>query len=170
LELVNKTAENLDLPDVPLEKFSANEVFQLLLPQQIDALSKSSWTFTCKTGDTIYHQGMEVVHIYVVIEGKVALRLPGNKGVNVLIDMLEPGAMFGSCLSYNLGTYSLTAQSMEDSKILKIRANALKKVLDDDPRMGYAVQSRISAIYFKRYIQTMNKLQNVVTNIPLERE
>jgi CRP-like cAMP-binding protein len=170
MELENKSVENLNLPSVPLEKFAANTVFNLLLPQQIDALSNSSWTFSCKAGDTIYHKGMEVAHIFVVLEGKVALRLPGNEGINVLIDMLEPGAMFGSCLSYNLGTYSLTAQSVEDSKILKIRANALKKVLDDDSRTGYAVQSRISAIYFKRYIETMNKLQNVVTHIPLERE
>ncbi len=170
MELESKKAETLDLPNVPLEKFAKTEVFQFLLPQQIDALSNSSWTFSCDAGETIYHKGMEVAHIYVVLEGKVALRLPGNEGLSVLIDMLGPGEMFGSCLSYNLGTYSLTAQAIENSKILKIRANALRKVLDDDPRTGYTVQSRISAIYFKRYIETMNKLQNVVTNIPLEKE
>lgn len=168
MELEIKKANTQTLPNVPLEKFAKTAVFQFLLPQQIDALSNSSWTFTCKPGDTIYHKGMEVAHIFAVLEGKVALRLPGKQGVNVLIDMLGPGEMFGSCLSYNLGQYSLTAQAVEESKILKIRANALRKVLDEDPRTGYTVQSQISAIYFKRYIETMNKLQDVVTHIPLE--
>ena len=41
-------------------------------------------------------------------------------------------------------------------------------LLDDDPRMGYAIQSKISQIYFKRYVEATNKLQAIVMNLPLE--
>jgi hypothetical protein len=34
--------------------------------------------------------------------------------------------------------------------------------------MGYATQTLISQVYFKRYIDTMKKLQAVVHAIPLE--
>lgn len=44
----------------------------------------------------------------------------------------------------------------------------MRNLLDDDPRMGYAIQSNISEIYFNRYIETMKKLQSIVMNIPLE--
>ena len=53
-------------------------------------------------------------------------------------------------------------------KLLKIKASTLKKLMDDDLVMGYAVQTAISQIYFKRYIETMNKLQAIVMNIPIE--
>ena len=40
--------------------------------------------------------------------------------------------------------------------------------MDDDPLMGYAIQTLISRVYFKRYIDTMQKLQAIVHSIPLE--
>ncbi len=76
--------------------------------------------------------------------------------------------MFGSCISFAMETYSLTAQCTEDCQLLKVATSALKDLLDGDPRMGYAVQSRISEIYFTRYIDTMKKLQAIVMNIPLD--
>ena len=47
-------------------------------------------------------------------------------------------------------------------------AATLKKLLDEDPVMGYAVQMLISRVYFNRYIETMRKLQSIVMNLPLE--
>jgi DNA invertase Pin-like site-specific DNA recombinase len=44
----------------------------------------------------------------------------------------------------------------------------LKRLLDDDARLGYAVQSRISQIYFDRYIEAVKKLQAIISTIPLE--
>ena len=40
--------------------------------------------------------------------------------------------------------------------------------MDEDLMMGYALQTRISEIYFNRYIETMKKLQAIVMNIPIE--
>jgi len=34
--------------------------------------------------------------------------------------------------------------------------------------MGYAIQTLVSRVYFKRYIDTMRKLQSIVQSIPLE--
>jgi hypothetical protein len=34
--------------------------------------------------------------------------------------------------------------------------------------MGYAMQRRLSGIYFKRYLDTMGKLQTVVMSLPVE--
>jgi hypothetical protein len=34
--------------------------------------------------------------------------------------------------------------------------------------MGYALQTRISAVYFGRYIETMRKLQAITLSLPIE--
>ena len=49
-------------------------------------------------------------------------------------------------------------------------AVAFKRLMDEDLRMGYGIQRRISAIYFKRYLDTMRKLQTVVMSLPVEAE
>jgi CRP-like cAMP-binding protein len=89
-------------------------------------------------------------------------------GVSVLIDEVTGGAIFGSCVCFQIDSYTLTAQCTEDSRILKIRASTLKKLMDDDLVMGYAIQTMISRVYFRRYIDTMRKLQAIVQSIPLE--
>jgi len=76
--------------------------------------------------------------------------------------------MFGSCVSFAIDSYALTAQCTEDTELLKFGSNLLKGLMDEEPLMGYAIQSEISQIYFKRYIETMKKLQAIVMNIPIE--
>ena len=150
------------------ERLSKQEVFDFLRPEQVDALSNAAEVVRLGDGETVYRKGEKAEYFYVVMKGHIALRLPGLEGVNVLIDQLTPGTMFGSCISSAIDFYQLTAQCDEPSELLKIGADALKKLLDEDPRMGYTIQSQISQIYFQRYIQTMKKLQSIVMNIPIE--
>ena len=116
----------------------------------------------------IYAQGASANRCYIVLKGEVGLRLPGKGGLSVLIDQLTEGDMFGGCVSAALESYVLNARCMEESEILVLTAAAMKAVMDEDPRMGYIIQSRISAIYFRRYIETMEKLQAIVMNVPVE--
>jgi len=58
----------------------------------------------------------------------------------------------------------------EDSKLLKINAASLKRVMDDDLAVGYPVQRMISRTYFNRYLDTMSKLQTVAESLALRAE
>ena len=87
--------------------------------------------------------------------------------MNVLIDELSNGDMFGGCVTSALDSYTLNAQCTEDSQVLVVSVEALRVVMDEDPRIAYVIQSRISEIYFRRYIETMEKLQAIVMNIPM---
>jgi len=144
------------------------EVFDFLRPEQVNALSEAAERVKFRTGDTVYEKGEKAQFFYVVLSGQVSLRLPGKSAVSILIDELTPGSMFGSCISFEFASYMLTAQCTEPTELLKIKASALKRLLDDDPRLGYAIQSRISQIYFERYVEAVNKLQAIVSTLPFE--
>jgi CRP-like cAMP-binding protein len=146
----------------------AQDVFSYLRPEQINVIHKASEILERQAGQVVYHQGDKAKYLYVVLEGEVALRLPGKQGLSILIESLGRGAIFGASASLEPGTYMLTAQCMADSKILKIETDALRRLTDEDCRMGYAIQRHISDIYFKRYTETMQKLQTIVMSIPLE--
>lgn len=145
------------------------EFFKFLRPDQVHVLSKSADRIEYKAGDIVYHRGAKAEYFYVVISGQVSLRLPGREGTSILIDQLEEGSMFGSCVSFAIDAYMLTAQCTEDSDILRFRSAVLKDLMDEELQMGYAIQSEISKMYFKRYIETMKKLQAIVMNIPVEK-
>ena len=149
-------------------QLESHEIFQLLRPEQVNTLSSAAEEVSFEAGDTVFLRGEPADDFFVVLEGQVALRMLRADGMSVLIDEVTGGAIFGSCLCFQIDTYTLTAQCTEDSRILKIKASTLKKLMDDDLVMGYAIQTIISRVYFKRYIDTMRKLQSIVQSIPLE--
>jgi len=146
----------------------AQDVFGALRPEQVNAISEASEKVTCSAGDVIYERGTTAEHFFVVLDGEVTLRMPGRTGVSVVIDQLTKGQMFGSCVCFYRDTYALTAQCTSDTALLKVKGTVLKDLMDKDLMMGYALQTRISEIYFTRYIETMKKLQAIVMNIPIE--
>jgi len=149
-------------------RLESHEIFQLLRPEQVNALSAAAEDISLSAGDTVFRRGEPSEDFYVVLKGQVALRLPRPDGVSVLIDEVTEGAIFGSCVCFQIDKYTLSATCSKDSRILKIKAATLKKLMDDDPIMGYAIQTLVSRVYFKRYIDTMRKLQSIVQSIPLE--
>jgi CRP-like cAMP-binding protein len=149
-------------------RLTSHDVFEFLSPKQLDIISEQSNKVRMEAGEIVYNMGEPADHLFTVLEGQVALRLPGKGGTSVLIDQLTKGATFGSCVSFHGGTYALTAQCTTNTQLLMTRASVLKSLMDDDLVMGYAIQGRISEVYFNRYLETMNKLQAIVMNIPIE--
>ena len=68
------------------EQLTSQEVFGFLRPKQVHAISENSERIRLESGDTVYEQGTKADHFFTVLEGKVALHLPGKGGVNVLIE------------------------------------------------------------------------------------
>jgi len=150
------------------EHLIGHDLFELLRPDQVRAISETAEEISLEAGDTVFQRGEEAEHLFVVLDGQVALRLPAKGGLSTLIDEATRGTVFGSCVCFQLESYSLTARCTEDSRLLKIRAATLKKLLDNDPALGYEVQKLISRVYFKRYLDTAQKLQAMLRAIPIE--
>jgi|GEM_PF-668066 len=127
------------------EKLKKQDVFELLRPEQVNLLSETAEVVRFKAGEMVYSQGTRADRFYIVLKGQVSLRLPGEKtGVSVLIDELTKGEMFGCCVCTALDAYLLNAQCTADSELLVLSISALKGIMDDDLRIGYAIQSGIS--------------------------
>jgi CRP-like cAMP-binding protein len=146
----------------------AQDVFSYLTPDQINAIHNTSEVVEQRAGEAVYRQGDKGQFLFVVLEGQVELRLPGKKGLSILIESLGRGSIFGAGASFDLQSYTLTAQCVVDCKFLKIDAARLRRLMENDCRMGYAIQRRISDLYFKRYTETMLKMQAIVMSVPLE--
>ena len=149
-------------------QLSAHDVFSYLRPEEINAIDNASQTVERPGGAIVYSRGEEAKYLWVLLDGQVALQLPGKKGFSIPIESLARGAIFGASASFEPGTYMLTAQCLTNSKMLKIDAAVLRRVMDDNCRMGYALQKHISDLYYKRCIETMHQLQAIVMSIPLE--
>lgn len=150
------------------DTLTKQDVFKLLRPDQINVLSNYAQRIDYDAGDIVFERGAKANFFYIILSGSVALRLQGSRGTSVVIDQIGEGNMFGRCISPEIDTFYTTSQCLEPTTLLKIEASVLKELLDEDLRMGYIFQSQVSAMYFRRYIDTMKKLQAIVMNIPIE--
>jgi CRP-like cAMP-binding protein len=142
-------------------------LFQMLRPEQLDVISEVAEEIALEPGASVYRRGDRAEYLYVVREGSVALRGNWSGGVGLHIDEVGPGEIFGACMCVGNDRYALDAQCEQPTKLLRIRVNALKLLLDHDLQLGYALQSYISGVYFRRYIESITKLQAVVHSLPL---
>jgi CRP/FNR family cyclic AMP-dependent transcriptional regulator len=143
------------------ETLSSHDVFSFLQPQQLKTVSNVSEVISFPAGETVFNSGEPASFLYAVLEGQVSLDLPREAHVNLHIEDLPTGALFGSCMCFAIDKYTLTATSVTDTKLLKISADQLKHVMDNDPATGYQIQRLVSRTYFKRYLDTMKRLQTI---------
>ncbi len=147
---------------------TSQEVFSFLTPDQVHAISETAERQGFKAGDTIYRKGERADDFFIVLDGEITLRLPGQGGVSIVIDQLQRGAVFGGPLGFVRPAYALTAQAARDTSVLRLKNQALKHLMESNQRLGYHLQGYISNAYFTRYVDTMQKLQAIVMNLPVE--
>jgi CRP-like cAMP-binding protein len=143
----------------------AEELFQFLRPEQVVAVNAAAEPVSFKPGETVYRQGSPATYLYVVVSGKIALYSPGDDGVDVQINELGPGKLFGVCVCLGVDKYTATAVCSEDAWLLRINAEVLKGLMDRDPEIGYALEKQIAKIYFNRYVNATRRLREVVSEV-----
>jgi len=154
---------------MPIEKLQKHELFGLLSPKEIDRLSNVSGVTKLKEGERVYSEGTPASHLFVLLSGRVELKRPTKEGLSLLVDDLLAGSVFGVSSLTGTERYLLNAECVEDSEVLKVEGRVLRQILDQNPAVGYAIQRRVSEIFFKRYVDVMQRLQTIVQGIPLGR-
>ncbi len=152
-----------------LEKLEKHELFGLLNARELAGLSNASGVITLEEGERVCSEGNRATHFFVLVKGRVELRKPTREGPSFLVDDLLPGSVFGVSSVTDAERYYLDGECVEDSEVLKIEGDALRHILDMNPRVGYVIQRRLSQIFYKRYVNAMERVQTVVQAIPLRR-
>ena len=152
-----------------IEKLKSHELFRLLSPKEVEKISAASGVMKLKEGERVYGDGFPATHLFVLLKGRVELQRPTKEGLVLLVDDLAEGSVFGVSSLTGMERHLLDAVCVEDSEVLKLEARVLRQVLDENPRVGYAIQQKISEIFFKRYVEAMEKLQAIVQAFAAQR-
>ena len=149
------------------EKLLHHELFGLLTPKEVERLSNASGVVKLRKGERAYVEGIPASHMFVLLKGKVELRRPTPGGLSLLVDEVAEGGVFGVSSLTGGERYLLNAECVEDSEVLKVESQVLRRLLDENPAIGYALQRRIAQIFFKRYVDAMERLRSIVMSVPL---
>jgi CRP-like cAMP-binding protein len=147
---------------VSVEWLKETELFKGLQEDRLKALLLLSDIQSFGEGKTIFSQGGEASHLYVLIRGSVDLTVKAQEQVDFMTSKIEKeGAVFGTAALMEPYHYNVTATCLKPSEVLAIGAASLRKAMERDPAMGMEVMKKLATIYFNR----LNELRSGVSNL-----
>jgi CRP-like cAMP-binding protein len=147
---------------VSAEWLKRTELFGNLKESHLDAILSRSPFKSFTQGKTIFHQGEEATCLYVLIEGAIDLTVKAQEQIDFMTSTIEKeGAVFGTPSLMEPFRYNVTATCLRPTTVLVIEASLLKKMMEDDPKMGMEIMKKLASIYFNR----LNDLRSGISNL-----
>jgi CRP-like cAMP-binding protein len=128
-----------------------SDVFKDLRRETIDAISSIAVEEHFDEGTLLYSQGDPASYLYILVEGKVSLKIGKSAEMSYLVEHL--GETFGWPSVVGHGHYVTEARCLAPTKLLKIKGDGLEEVFETHERSGRKFYSRLAAALGTRLIE-----------------
>ena len=145
---------------------TGHELFGSLLFEDVDRINRFSEVKDLAEDEFVFEPGKEDAHIYMLMEGKIHLRLPARAHeASIGIGLIERGDIFGLAPLLGAGRHVTGARCAEPCKVLAIEVAPLRKLLEQEHAIGFHVMSLAAQTYFMRYVESLTRVQAVINEI-----
>lgn len=103
---------------------------------EIQEILKIAQDFTFKKGETIFKEGEEDDHFYIIMDGKVAIKKRNTEGVDRVIAELGAGEFFGENTLLQKKQKPATAEAVQEVRLMAISYDSFQKLIQEDPSAG----------------------------------
>ncbi len=139
------------------------EVFSALRDAELEQVASLAQEKQYEAGMTIFEGGDSADELLVLQEGKVALQMTllkehGQMSRSVSIDIVSTNEIVGWSAIVEPYTYTFTAVCLQKIKALSISGHQLRRLLQDDPRIGYEVLKGLIKVVASRLQETRHLL------------
>lgn len=105
-------------------------------------------------GITLFKEGEPAHTLYILEEGIVDLLIDSD---TFIYSLTERSEVFGWSSLVEAATYTATAVTMTDTKVVKIPTKNLHRIFDENPEVGHIVFKRLAGIFNRRLQKTYRK-------------
>jgi CRP/FNR family cyclic AMP-dependent transcriptional regulator len=116
--------------------------FTRALERSVRAIAVISHEVKLKVGETVFSEGQQADHVYLVLEGEVDVTFALNHG-QVTIDTLMPGDMV--CWSAIIEPFvsNASAVARSDVRLIAIDGHEMRRLFERDNSLAYYVMKEI---------------------------
>ncbi|HCY86933.1 MAG TPA: cyclic nucleotide-binding domain-containing protein [Desulfobacteraceae bacterium] len=109
-------------------------------------------------GTTLFAAGDDIDTFYMMIMGQVALRVPLNEDIDVILDLLQSGRSFGSS-ALMLGVMaSYDAVCQETCEVITVYGPRMLELFESNKELAYHVMTGVAG----QYKRTMDKRAGMI--------
>jgi CRP-like cAMP-binding protein len=102
----------------------------------------------------IFAQGDPALKLFILLEGRVAIRYKPYDGDVLPVAEINPNGVFGWSAALGRSTYTSGALCLDDSVMLSMRGETLKQLCVQHPETGVIILERLAEVIAQRLQNT----------------
>ena len=136
-----------------LRKYS---FFSFLKDAEFEKIAMIAEEVSYPAGETVFEIEAEAGFVYLLVDGEIDLHysvvdsLISEKSKEFYVGNFDPGNPFGLSGLVAPYAYTATCTASKDSKAIKVDAKKLLALAEEDPKLGYALMTKIAESAFER--------------------
>lgn len=114
-------------------------VFSKLKPDELELVCKSSYEKHYKKGGIIFFENDVHGGLYLLISGRVKLTMLSPNGKEKVLNILQEGDIMGEISFFDLDPHPITAEAIEDTRLLIIPREKLEEIITEKPSLALKI-------------------------------
>lgn len=147
---------------VDREKLKSFKIFRDLNERETELIAGIAREETYELGERIFAEKALATTLYLTLEGKVEIKISGDRSKQVVIDRVGPGEIFGWSAVIEPYTFTAAAWTSEKTKLIALRGERLKELFVKNNHIGYRVIKEIAVVISRRLKALESKFANTV--------
>jgi len=131
---------------VEIDDLRCCEIFADLNERELAEVAKLATIEKRGAGSRVISEGTKAAALYLLREGKVAVRMTSRDGHEVVIDELGPGGVFGWSAVLDHQMFKANIWTLEDSTIIVMDGDKLRQLFEANNHVGYRAVRMIADI------------------------
>ncbi len=119
-------------------------VFSKLDREEVQLICARSYAKYYQTEEVIFFENDSVKKLYLLVSGKVKLSMLSADGKEKVLTILQQGDIFGEISIFDEDPHPLTAEVVEDARILIIPWEDLENIIMEHPKMAIKIIEALS--------------------------
>ncbi len=121
-----------------------------LAEDDLELLTGCASNVAFQADEEIFRQGQAANHCYLIRYGRVALQVASPNRGPLTVQTLEPGEVLGWSWLFPPYRWHFDARALELTRATALDGSCLREKCDQDPRLGYELMKRFSAVMHDR--------------------
>jgi CRP/FNR family cyclic AMP-dependent transcriptional regulator len=145
---------------------SAHKFFAGLAPQHLAVLADCAATAVFPAGAFLFREGEQADAFYVIRSGRVALEVSAPGRGALTVQTLAEGDVTGFSWLLEPHRWEFDGRACEQVAAIRVDGACLRGQCELDPRLGYELMRRFSALAVSRLQATRLQLMDVYGHAP----
>lgn len=127
------------------ELLARQRLFRSMQPDAISAIAQRMLVKPVAAGGFVFLEGQPAAAVNLLAEGRVKVVHETDEGREVILRLIEPGAIFGGAGGWGDDNYPASAVAIDDAIVLQLSSQAFLAALGEQPALALALIQEVAS-------------------------